>query len=131
MGIDEFLLQYSMNNDIIDTSNEQDTIVYINIKNNVISLDPKKKKNDAKKKLHKALNIPELPEKIVRHLTNNLKEIKKLTNINEMKEKLKELFCNMMAIMIGEYKAYLFFLENERCNENRTINYKILCRLMG
>ena len=113
MGIDEFLLQYSMNNDIIDTSNEQDTIVYINIKNNVISLDPKKKKNDAKKKLHKALNIPELPEKIVRHLTNNLKEIKKLTNINEMKEKLKELFCNMMAIMIGEYKAYLFFLENE------------------
>lgn len=24
----------------------------------------------------------------------------------------------------------VFFLENERCNENRTINYKVLCRLM-
>lgn len=113
MGIDEFLLQYSINNDIIDTSNEQDTIVYINIKNNVISLDPKKKKNDVKKKLHKTLNIPELPEKIVRHLTSNLKDIKKMTNIYEVKEKIKELFCNMMAIMIGEYKEYLFFLENE------------------
>lgn len=112
MGIDEFLLNFSIKNEYINTNceNGNNNIVYVDIERNLIYLDPIKKKNETKKKMHKILGIPDFPEKITKKLGNKLKEIKKS---NEYEEKLKEVFCKVIALMLNNYKSYLFFVENE------------------
>lgn len=113
MGIDEFLLNFSIKNEYININCENgnnNNIVYVDIERNAIYLDPIKKKNETKKKMHKILGIPDFPEKIAKKLGNKLKAIKKNENY---KEKLKEIFCKIIALMINNYKSYLFFVENE------------------
>lgn len=111
MGTDEFLLKYSIENEYIDKNSNN--IVYVNLKYNTISLSPERnKKTFSKKSILKALNIPDLPEKITKMLASNIKEIKKDSE-SKINEELQQLFCNAMVRIIGDFSLHMFYLDSD------------------
>ena len=113
MGIDEFLLQFSINNDYIDFTNG--SIVFVNLSHNTIGLHVDNKKT-SKKILLEKLNIPDLPIKVYKFLYVQLKELKKdkeLFTAIQIKEKIREVFCTAMIMMMGDYKRHLYYMEGD------------------
>ena len=113
MGIDEFLLQFSINNDYIDFTNG--SIVFVNLSTNTIGLHVENKKTNKKLLLDK-LNIPDLPAKVYKFLCARLKELKRdkeLFSAIKVKEKIREVFCTAMIMMMGDYKRYLYYIEGD------------------
>ena len=113
MGIDEFLLQFSINNDYIDFTNG--SIVFVNLSNNTIGLHVDNKKTNKKVLLEK-LNIPDLPNKVYKFLYTKIKELKKdkeLFTAIQIKEKIRKVFCTAMIMMMGDYKRYLYYMEGD------------------
>ena len=106
MGVDESLLQYSLENQYIGNK-----VIFVNIKNNDIYLNNKKRIN--LKNCNKLLDLPKFPEKIENLLNKKLDEIRKLKNNSLIIENLKYIFCKIMVVILNDYLEHCFIIEDD------------------
>ena len=117
MGLDKYLLNYSFENQYIDSSLN---IAIIDIKNNCFCyFDSKGKlKKRSRKDILKIFKLPEIPSKINDYFEKKLKEVKKTISKNsfdkfKINELIKNIFLKGMILIIGEYNHHLFFSHDE------------------
>ena len=104
MGMNNNLLDLSIEKNFYSTDNKEISIIYI---------DDIKAKNKTKIRS----NI-EMPSRINDFIINELKNIKKIINSgslnnNIINEKIQLVFLKVMIIFIGEYKKYVYYTEND------------------
>lgn len=102
MGIDENLLNLSLKQNAITPSQSGISFIFIG--------------ND--KKNLSNVKVPEMPSKVVDYLHNGLKNIKKeiekkIISQDEINEKIRNLFLQVVIMFIGEYKRFVYYTENE------------------
>ena len=102
MGIDENLLNLSLKQNAITPSQSGISFVFIG--------------ND--KKIISNAKIPEMPSKVVDYLQNGLKNIKKeiekkIISQDEVNEKIRNIFLQVVIMFIGEYKRFVYYSDNE------------------
>ena len=110
MGTDEFLFNYSINNEFISNNNENN-IIFIDIDHDKITLNIQnvlKKNYLFSKDVIKELKLPELPEKIKKFLKQELKVIKKKHNEFNVVENIKEIFLKAFVRMFGNFYEFIF-----------------------
>ena len=112
MGINEYLLKYCDKKKIFKNNPE---IIMIFIDKKHFSLSKTRKKL-SKKDIIKDLGLPDLPDKVYKFLTKELKffnsKINNLTN-TEINKSIREIFIKAMIILMGDYKNYTFLTEEE------------------
>ena len=118
MGSNEYLVNYAMNNSYIGEQYSP-RVVFIHIKNNILSMDVKnifnKKKGMNRKNILKTLELPTIPESIEKLINKKLNLIKNKIyskkNINFLKE-IQNAFCDIMITILGKYREYFFVIDD-------------------
>ena len=106
MGVDESLLEYSLENQCIGNK-----VIFVNIKNNDVYLNNKKRVN--LKNINKFLDLPKFPEKIENLLNKKLDEIRQLNNNALIIENLRYIFCEIMVVILNDYLEHCFIIEED------------------
>ena len=106
MGVDESLLEYSMENQCIGNK-----VIFVNIKKNDVYLSNKKRIN--LKNCNKFLDLPKFPEKIENLLNKQLDAIRQINNNFLIIESLKYTFCKIMAFILNDYLDHCFIVEED------------------
>jgi hypothetical protein len=110
MGTDEFLFNYSIQNDYIGLNNEN-KIIFVDIENDEITINVEhimKKRYLFNKDVIKTLKLPEFPEDIRKFLKYRLKEIKKIHNDYIVEEKIRDTFLKVLVMMFGNFQVFIF-----------------------
>ena len=112
MGINEYLLKYCDKKKIFK-SNPEVIMIFIDKKHFSLS---KNRKKLSKKDIIKDLGLPDLPDKVYKFLTKELKlfnsKKNNLTN-TEINTSIREIFIKAMIILMGDYKNYTFLTEDD------------------
>ena len=118
MGSNEYLVKYAMNNSYIGEQYSP-RVVFIHIKNNIITMDTKnifnKKKGMNRKNILKNLELPPIPESLEKIINKKLNLITNKIYIKKGKNLLKDiqnLFCDVMITILGKYKEYFFIVDD-------------------
>ena len=111
MGTDEFLFNYSVQNDYIGLNNDNN-IIFVDIENDEITINVEniiKKRYLFNKDVIKTLKLPEFPEDIGKFLKYKLKEIKKIhKNDYIVEEKIRDTFLKVLVMMFGNFQVFIF-----------------------
>jgi len=118
MGSNEYLVNYAINNSYIGEQYSP-RVVFIHIKNNILTMDSKnilnKKKGMNRKNILKSLELPSIPESIEKLINKKLNLIKNKIyskkSINLLKE-IQNTFCDIMITILGKYKEYFFIVDD-------------------
>ena len=118
MGSNEYLVNYALNNSYIGEQYSP-RVVFIHIKNNILTMDSKnifnKKKGMNRKNILKILELPAIPESIEKLINKKLNLIKNKIyskkSVNFLKE-MQNSFCDIMITILGKYKEYLFIIDD-------------------
>ena len=118
MGSNEYLVNYAMNNSYIGEQYSP-RVVFIHIKNNILTMDTKnifnKKKGMTRKNILKTLELPSIPESIEKLINKKLNLLKNKIFAKKIKNFLKEIqniFCDIMITILGKYKEYFFIIDD-------------------
>lgn len=114
MGTDEFLLKHCQINQLFE---ENLSGIFVFLAKNTLSLTVNMKKK-SRNAILKELKLPELPSKVYDFLVNNLRELKKnyknkKTTIDKVNDKIKEILCQGMVMLIGDYKKHMFMTHDD------------------
>ena len=104
MGMDNSLLNFSIEKGIYSFDNKEISLIYI-------------EENKGKNKTKIKSNI-DMPSRINNFLIDELKSVQKIIkngslNNNLINEKIQLIFLKVMIIFIGEYKKYVYYSEND------------------
>ena len=118
MGSNEYLVNYAINNSFIGEQYSP-RVVFVHIKNNILTMDSKnifnKKKGMNRKNILKCLELPQIPESLEKLINKKLNLIKNKIYTKTSKNLLKELqnaFCDIMITILGKYKEYFFIVDD-------------------
>ena len=118
MGSNEYLVNYAINNSYIGEQYSP-RVVFIHIKNNILTMDSKnifnKKKGMNRKNILKCLELPQIPESLEKLVNKKLNLVKNKIYTKTAKNFLKELqnaFCDIMISILGKYKEYFFIIDD-------------------
>ena len=118
MGSNEYLVNYAINNSYIGEQYSP-RVVFIHIKNNILTMDSKnilnKKKGMNRKNILKSLELPSIPESIEKLINKKLNLIKNKIYLKKSINLLKEIqntFCDIMITILGKYKEYFFIVDD-------------------
>ena len=117
MGSNEYLFNYAIENSYIGEQYSP-RVVYIHIKNDIITMEPKgifNKKGMNRKNILKNLELPPIPDTIEKLISKKLSSIKQRIdskkNINFLKE-IQNSFCDIMITILGKYSEYFFIVDD-------------------
>ena len=108
MGIDEYLLSYSVEEKYVNP----DMIIFNIMANKFIS--GKTLKRIHKKEIFKEFNLPIISSKIREYIEKELKDIKKqIKNSKEIDKQIRLVFLKSMIMLIGDYNNFIFYTTDE------------------
>ena len=108
MGIDEYLLSYSVEEKYVNP----DMIIFNIMTNKFIS--GKTLKRIHKKEIFKEFNLPIISSKIREYIEKELKNIKKqIKNSKEIDKQIRLVFLKSMIMLIGDYNNFIFYTTDE------------------
>ena len=108
MGIDEYLLSYSVEEKYVNP----DMIIFNIMTNKFIS--GKTLKRIHKKEIFKEFNLPIISSKIREYIEKELKDIKKqIKNSKEIDKQIRLVFLKSMIMLIGDYNNFIFYTTDE------------------
>ena len=114
MGIDEYLLKYSIASKFINPINNSgsDIIIFDIMTNHFIS--SKTLKRTHKKDIFKEFKLPIMQSKIREFIEKELKYIKKqIKDENEIDKEIRNVFLKSMIMLMGDYNNFIFYTEDE------------------
>ena len=114
MGIDEYLLKYSIQSKFINPNNNMGTdIIIFNIMTNHF-ISSKTFKKIHKKDIFKEFKLPIMQSKIREFIEKELKYIKKqIKEVNEIDKEIRNVFLKSMIMLMGDYNNFIFYTEDE------------------
>ena len=112
MGIDEYLLNYSVEEKYINPE-----MIIFNIMTNKF-LSGKTLKRIHKKEIFKEFNLPIISSKIREYIEKELKDIsrdikKQIKNSKEIDQQIRLVFLKSMIMLIGDYNNFIFYTNDE------------------